>query len=168
VAYTSAFLRQRRSLRRSTVSRSSSKPRILNSRNMRVRPTALVVSAVFRPAAAVLTPCLPGTWSGAFRAGTQIYTESGVLGLFQGHSATLLRIFPYAAIKFMAYDQVHDVCLASSSLSDLLAHSALDSVVDADPCTRNELASILRRSYIGYVWKFLRLRSFRGCSSLSP
>src|SRR5229473_7029361 len=30
-------------------------------------------------------------------------------GLFQGHSATLLRIFRYAAIKFMAYDQVHDV-----------------------------------------------------------
>jgi hypothetical protein len=50
-----------------------------------------------------------GTWSGAFRAGTQIYKESGVLGLFQGHSATLLRIFPYAAVKFMAYDQVHDV-----------------------------------------------------------
>jgi Mitochondrial carrier protein len=52
---------------------------------------------------------LEGTWSGAFRAGTQIYKDSGVLGLFQGHSATLLRIFPYAAVKFMAYDQVHDV-----------------------------------------------------------
>jgi len=52
-----------------------------------------------------------GTWSGAFRAGTQIYKDSGVLGLFQGHSATLLRIFPYAAIKFMAYDQVHDVLM---------------------------------------------------------
>ncbi|KAF5388828.1 hypothetical protein D9757_005620 [Collybiopsis confluens] len=25
----------------------------------------------------------------------------------QGHSVTLLRIFPYAAIKYMAYDQVH-------------------------------------------------------------
>ena len=34
-----------------------------------------------------------------------------MLGLFQGHSATLLRIFPYAAVKFMAYDQVHDVRL---------------------------------------------------------
>lgn len=27
-------------------------------------------------------------------------------GLFKGHSATLLRIFPYAAIKFLAYEQV--------------------------------------------------------------
>ncbi|TDL19945.1 mitochondrial carrier [Rickenella mellea] len=48
-----------------------------------------------------------GTWSGAFRAGAEIYKQNGVRGLFQGHSATLLRVFPYAAIKFMAYDQVH-------------------------------------------------------------
>lgn len=51
-----------------------------------------------------------GSWSGAFRAGAQIYREGGALGLFQGHSATLLRIFPYAAIKFMAYDQLESVC----------------------------------------------------------
>lgn len=54
--------------------------------------------------------CIEGTWSGAFRAASQIYGESGFLGLFQGHSATLLRIFPYAAIKFMAYDQIEHVC----------------------------------------------------------
>ena len=53
--------------------------------------------------------CSPGTWSGAFRAGAQIYKDSGTLGLFQGHSATLLRIFPYAAIKFLAYDEVRHV-----------------------------------------------------------
>ena len=46
-----------------------------------------------------------GSWTGAFRAGLAIYRDGGVRGLFQGHSATLLRIFPYAAIKFMAYDQ---------------------------------------------------------------
>jgi len=50
---------------------------------------------------------LTGSWSGAFRAGRDIYGTNGVRGLFQGHSMTLLRIFPYAAIKFMAYDQVH-------------------------------------------------------------
>jgi len=37
-----------------------------------------------------------------------IYAENGIRGLFQGHSATLLRIFPYAGIKFMAYDQIHN------------------------------------------------------------
>ncbi|KAF8637982.1 hypothetical protein AX16_010614 [Volvariella volvacea WC 439] len=47
-----------------------------------------------------------GSWSGAYRAGRDIYQEAGVRGLFQGHSATLLRIFPYAAIKFMTYDQI--------------------------------------------------------------
>ncbi|KAG9314927.1 mitochondrial carrier domain-containing protein [Chiua virens] len=46
-----------------------------------------------------------GSWTGAFRAGLVIYKDGGVRGLLQGHSATLLRIFPYAAIKFMAYDQ---------------------------------------------------------------
>ncbi|KAI0714578.1 mitochondrial carrier [Earliella scabrosa] len=52
-----------------------------------------------------------GTWSGAFRAAAQIYSENGVRGLLQGHSATLLRIFPYAAIKFMAYDQLEAVLM---------------------------------------------------------
>lgn len=28
------------------------------------------------------------------------------MGLFQGHSVTLVRIFPYAAIKFVAYEQI--------------------------------------------------------------
>lgn len=50
-----------------------------------------------------------GTWSGAFRAIKDINRVNGIAGLFQGHSATLLRVFPYAAIKFLAYDQVHYV-----------------------------------------------------------
>ncbi|POY70673.1 hypothetical protein BMF94_6324 [Rhodotorula taiwanensis] len=48
-----------------------------------------------------------GTWTGVFRASKDIYAETGVRGLLQGHSATLIRIFPYAAIKFMAYDKIH-------------------------------------------------------------
>lgn len=35
-----------------------------------------------------------------------IYTSNGIRGLFKGHSATLLRIFPYAGIKFLAYEQI--------------------------------------------------------------
>lgn len=108
---------------------------------------------------------LPGTWSGAFRAGTQIYKDSGVLGLFQGHSATLLRIFPYAAIKFMAYDQVHDVRLPSPR-SDPLARSLIDSLdfvdVDAYPCTRNQPATVLGGCYIGCVGIFA-MRCLGGC-----
>ena len=50
-----------------------------------------------------------GSWDGAWRAAVQIYKDNGVRGLLQGHSATLLRIFPYAAIKFIAYDQVENV-----------------------------------------------------------
>ncbi|SCV74191.1 BQ2448_6623 [Microbotryum intermedium] len=48
-----------------------------------------------------------GTWTGVFKASRDIYAETGIRGLLQGHSATLLRIFPYAAIKFMAYEKFH-------------------------------------------------------------
>ncbi len=57
-----------------------------------------------------------GTWSGAFRAVSHLYKEGGVLGLLQGHSATLLRIFPYAAIKFVAYDQLEHVIILSNMI----------------------------------------------------
>ena len=40
------------------------------------------------------------------RAIRDIYSSEGILGLFRGHSATLLRIFPYAAVKFLAYEQI--------------------------------------------------------------
>lgn len=33
--------------------------------------------------------------------------------MFKGHSATLLRIFPYAAIKFLAYEQIRVVIIPS-------------------------------------------------------
>ncbi|PIL26773.1 transporter [Ganoderma sinense ZZ0214-1] len=52
-----------------------------------------------------------GTWSGAFHAGSKIYRENGIRGLLQGHSATLLRIAPYAAIKFMTYDQIEPLLM---------------------------------------------------------
>ncbi|KAI5830719.1 mitochondrial carrier [Schizophyllum commune Tattone D] len=52
-----------------------------------------------------------GTWTGAFKAGTQIYKENGARGLLQGHSATLIRVFPYAAIKFMAYDHIRNLMM---------------------------------------------------------
>ncbi|KAI9666734.1 MAG: hypothetical protein M1831_001509 [Alyxoria varia] len=50
-----------------------------------------------------------GSLPGAFHAAYDIYTSAGLRGLFRGHSATLLRIFPYAGIKFLAYEQVRAV-----------------------------------------------------------
>lgn len=40
-----------------------------------------------------------------------INKQDGLRGLFRGHSATLLRIFPYAAIKFLAYEQIRAVVI---------------------------------------------------------
>ncbi|KAI1154733.1 mitochondrial carrier domain-containing protein [Nemania diffusa] len=45
------------------------------------------------------------SWIGLGRALNDIYAHHGIVGLFRGHSATLLKIYPYAAIKFVAYEQ---------------------------------------------------------------
>ncbi|PQE06708.1 mitochondrial carrier LEU5 protein [Rutstroemia sp. NJR-2017a BBW] len=50
-----------------------------------------------------------GSWPGVIAAMKFIYHEDGTRGLFRGHSATILRIFPYAAIKFLAYEQIRAV-----------------------------------------------------------
>lgn len=44
-----------------------------------------------------------------------INRQDGMRGLFQGHSATLLRIFPYAAIKFLAYEQIRSVVIRTKA-----------------------------------------------------
>jgi solute carrier family 25 (mitochondrial carrier protein), member 16 len=54
-----------------------------------------------------------GSWFGVITAMKDIYREDGTRGLFRGHSATLLRIFPYAAIKFLAYEQIRSVIIHS-------------------------------------------------------
>lgn len=54
-----------------------------------------------------------GSWFGVVTAMKDIYRDEGPRGLFRGHSATLLRIFPYAAIKFLAYEQIRSVVIPS-------------------------------------------------------
>ena len=54
-----------------------------------------------------------GSWFGVVNAVTDIQRNEGLLGLYRGHSATLLRIFPYAAIKFVAYEQFRAVLINS-------------------------------------------------------
>ncbi|KAI9757163.1 MAG: ubiquitinyl hydrolase 1 [Chaenotheca gracillima] len=52
-----------------------------------------------------------GSWFGVVTAMKDIYRQDGTKGLFRGHSATLLRIFPYAAIKFLAYEQIRAIVI---------------------------------------------------------
>lgn len=54
-----------------------------------------------------------GHWFGVVTAMRDINSQDGLRGLFRGHSATLLRIFPYGAIKFVAYEQIRHVLIAS-------------------------------------------------------
>ncbi|GFZ44822.1 Mitochondrial carrier protein LEU5 [Saitozyma sp. JCM 24511] len=52
-----------------------------------------------------------GTPMGLLHAIRIIYKSQGVRGLYQGHSMTLLRIFPYAGIKYMAYDALEGLLI---------------------------------------------------------
>ncbi|KAJ5140058.1 Mitochondrial carrier protein LEU5 [Penicillium atrosanguineum] len=54
-----------------------------------------------------------GSLAGLVAAIRDIKRSEGSRGLFKGHSATLLRIFPYAAIKFLAYEQIRAVVISS-------------------------------------------------------
>ena len=54
-----------------------------------------------------------GSWFGVVTAMKDIYATEGTRGLFRGHSATIMRIFPYAAIKFLAYEQIRAVVIPS-------------------------------------------------------
>lgn len=54
-----------------------------------------------------------GSFKGFFQAAATILRTDGVTGLFQGHLVTLLRIFPYAAIKFVAYEQIRAFLIPS-------------------------------------------------------
>ncbi|RMZ77692.1 hypothetical protein DV738_g4336, partial [Chaetothyriales sp. CBS 135597] len=50
---------------------------------------------------------------GVVRAIRDIGQADGLRGLFRGHSATLLRVFPYAGIKFLAYEQIRAAIIPS-------------------------------------------------------
>lgn len=45
------------------------------------------------------------TWKGLGRALRDIQRTQGYRGLFRGHSTTLLKIYPYAALNYVAYEQ---------------------------------------------------------------
>ncbi|KAK6363444.1 hypothetical protein TWF730_000875 [Orbilia blumenaviensis] len=54
-----------------------------------------------------------GSWFGFGNAVRLIYHQDGFIGLFRGHSMTLVRVFPYAAIKFLAYEQYRAILISS-------------------------------------------------------
>lgn len=55
------------------------------------------------------------SYFGLFKAAKKLWLNDGVYGFFQGHSVTLFRIFPYAAIKFAVYEQVRRMLIPNDS-----------------------------------------------------
>lgn len=51
---------------------------------------------------------------GFFFAGKNIWKKEGVRGLFQGHSATIIRVFPYTAIKFLSYEKYRNILIPNA------------------------------------------------------
>lgn len=52
-----------------------------------------------------------GSLVGLVEAAKHIRINDGLRGFFQGHSVTLIRIFPYAAVKFVAYEQIRSLLI---------------------------------------------------------
>ena len=69
-----------------------------------------------------------GSWTGVITALRDINRQEGLRGLFRGHSATLLRIFPYAAIKFLSYEQLRFLLIKSPSQETVLRRLASGSL----------------------------------------
>ncbi|CAI7627360.1 unnamed protein product [Penicillium glandicola] len=52
-------------------------------------------------------------WDGLIKAARYIRTTYGISALFKGHSASLVRVFPYAGINFLAYEQFRAAIIPS-------------------------------------------------------
>ncbi|CAG8889866.1 unnamed protein product [Penicillium egyptiacum] len=54
-----------------------------------------------------------GHWNGLIKAARDIQTSYGISALFKGHSASLIRVFPYASINFLANEQFRSAVITS-------------------------------------------------------
>ena len=66
-----------------------------------------------------------GSWTGLAAAIGDIKRTEGFQGLYKGHSVTFLRIFPYAAIKFLAYEQIRAFIIPSSEYETPVSYTHL-------------------------------------------
>lgn len=48
-------------------------------------------------------------YAGVVKTLQSIYYNEGVIGLWKGNTATIVRIFPYAAVQFMAFEKYKTV-----------------------------------------------------------
>ena len=53
--------------------------------------------------------CSTCVFLGVFSTIHQVVVKEGFLGLYKGNGVQMLRIFPYAAIQFMSYEQYKKV-----------------------------------------------------------
>lgn len=58
-----------------------------------------------------------GQITGVFKAIGATYKRNGFVELYRGHMATLARVFPYAAINFMVYEQMK-ICFGIRNRQD--------------------------------------------------
>jgi solute carrier family 25 protein 16 len=70
-------------------------------------------------------------WNGLFKAARDIQKTYGVSALFKGHSASLVRIFPYASIHFLAYEEVRAVMIVSTETETPLRRFLCGSIAGA-------------------------------------
>ncbi|KAJ3275570.1 hypothetical protein HDV01_007573 [Terramyces sp. JEL0728] len=69
-----------------------------------------------------------GSVAGYFRALKNIQLSQGSIALFRGHSATLMRIFPYSGIKFMVYEQCKRILIPTKEYNSGLRNFVAGSI----------------------------------------
>ena len=55
-----------------------------------------------------------GKLTGVFHAVKHVYAQYGIYGLYRGHSAMLLRIFPYSGINYAAYEKYKKILMSNT------------------------------------------------------
>lgn len=71
------------------------------------------------------------SWTGPFQAVWYLYQHDGVRSIYKGHAATLLRIFPYAALNFYCFDRYKRIILSWRESTHIqgLSEQAMTSVL---------------------------------------
>lgn len=69
-----------------------------------------------------------------------IYHEEGLRALWKGHTATLLRVFPYAGLQFMSYDFIKN-----HILSERLTHRQQNELIQKSSATEDKFLDTYRQ-----------------------
>ncbi|KAJ1678170.1 coenzyme A transporter [Spiromyces aspiralis] len=106
---------------------------------------------------------------GMLKAARSIYLSRGAMGLFQGHSMQLARIYPYAAIKFLCFEKYLQIIRVRMAYSTPHGQSKASRIRDVIHMISSENTGHLRlfNFYRGFSLSLLGMVPYAGVSFLT-